>query len=136
MPLQKDIIIVGDVNNQITFIIRTLFFVFIGLVFNVSALKLDVLFFVILITAVLFLARYLSALALVKIKAAYANSVPVITSMAASGFIDTLLAFVAMRAGVNIPNLTEIILLIVILTTVGSMASAIWLEKYYHKKTY
>ena len=136
LPLQKDIVEVVGVNNQITFIVRTLFFVFIGLVFNAAALRMEVLFFVLLITGVLVLARYLSAFALSKLRPEYTNSIPIITAMAASGFIDTLLAFVAMRAGVNIPNLTEIILLIVILTTLVSMFSSIWLERYYHKKTY
>jgi NhaP-type Na+/H+ or K+/H+ antiporter len=117
LPLQKDIVEVVGVNNQITFIVRTLFFVFIGLVFNAAALRMEVF-------------------ALSKLRPEYTNSIPIITAMAASGFIDTLLAFVAMRAGVNIPNLTEIILLIVILTTLVSMFSSIWLERYYHKKTY
>ncbi len=136
LPIEKDIVIVEDVNNQITFITRTLFFVFIGLVFNLKAISSQVFFFVFFISAVLILARYLSVLLLAKIKPEYVNSVPVITAMVASGFIDTLLAFVVIRAGVNIPNLTEIILLIVILTTFAAMISAILLEKFYHKKTY
>jgi cell volume regulation protein A len=131
IPVEKDIVMVEGVNHQITFLVRTLFFFFIGLIFNITAVQKEVLIFAVLITVVLLTARFFAGGVLSVIDKRFRPSLPLFTIMAASGFIDTLLAVMVSRAGVNIPYLTEIILLIVIFTTLSSLIGMIILQRHY-----
>lgn len=137
LPVEKDILMVGGVNNQITFLVRTLFFFFIGLIFDFSSITPELLFFVILITFVLLLSRFLASWVISIIQPKLKASIPIITVMAASGFVDTLLAIMVSRAGIAIQNLTEIILLVVLFTTILSLISVILMGKFYaNRPTY
>jgi len=137
IPVEKDIIMVGGVNNQLTFLIRTLFFFFIGLIFDLSTISKELLFFVLLLTFMLVASRFLAGWVLSLIQPKFKESIPILTVMAASGFVDTLLAIMVARAGIAIPHLTEIILMVVIFTTVISVISVIAVGRHYaNNRTY
>ena len=59
----------------------------------------------------------------------FLNSVPVIATLVASGFTSTLVAFLSIEAGINIPNLAEIVLLLVMGTTLWAIIGAAVLER-------
>src|SRR3989344_2433214 len=128
-PIKADISIVRNVNMEITFLMRTLFFVFLGVIFDIGALKWAILIFVFVITVAEAASRYLAARALVVFEPRFKNSVPVMTTIVASGFTSTLVAFLSIEAGINIPNLAEIVLLLVIFTTLFSIISSAILER-------
>jgi len=128
-PIKADITIVRNINNEITFLMRTLFFVFLGVIFNTEAIKWAIIIFVFVITVAEATSRYLAARALVVFEPRFKNSVPVMTTIVASGFTSTLVAFLSIEAGINIPNLAEIVLLLVIFTTLFSIISSAILER-------
>ncbi|MBI3027182.1 cation:proton antiporter [Candidatus Woesearchaeota archaeon] len=132
-PIQADISILRSINTEITFIMRTLFFVFLGVIFNIDSLKWGIIIFVIVIVVAELVSRYVAARTLAVFEPKFSNSAPVITTLVASGFISTLLAFLAIEAGINIPNLAEIVLLEVLFTTLWSILGAgiieMWLAK-------
>ena len=128
-PIKADITIVRNINNEITFLMRTLFFVFLGVIFNTEAIKWAIIIFVFVITVAEATSRYLAARALVIFEPKFRNSVPVMTTIVASGFTSTLVAFLSIEAGINIPNLAEIVLLLVIFTTLFSIISSAILER-------
>jgi cell volume regulation protein A len=137
LPVEKDILKLEDVNVQITFLVRTLFFFFIGFIFDVSIVRKEVLIFAFVFVGVLLVSRLLASGLLAGVDRRFGKSIPIFTIMTASGFIDTLYGVLAARAGVNIPNLTEIILLMVVLTTIISLIGMLVLEKFYvNKPTY
>ena len=116
-PLQRDVWMVRTVNNELTFLMRTLFFVFLGVVFSPSSLRGEILLVVGMLTLTQLAARYLAARALVRLFPLYQGGVPVITVMVARGFTSTLIALFALQAGLVIDNLVEIVLLLVLSTT-------------------
>ena len=128
-PIKADITIVRNINNEITFLMRTLFFVFLGVIFNTEAIKWAIIIFVFVITVAEATSRYLAARALVVFEPRFKNSVSVMTTIVASGFTSTLVAFLSIEAGINIPNLAEIVLLLVIFTTLFSIISSAILER-------
>ena len=129
IPIKADISIVRGINTEITFIMRTLFFVFLGVIFNTSVIKWNILLFVFIIVVAEVTSRYVAAKALSSFEPRFANSVPVITTLVASGFTSTLVAFVSIEAGINIPNLAEIVLLLVMFTTLWAIIGSAVLER-------
>src|SRR3989338_3835348 len=128
-PIKADISIVRGINTEITFIMRTLFFVFLGVIFNPSVIKWGILLFVLIIVIAEVLSRYIAAKTLAFFEPRFANSVPVITTLVASGFTSTLVAFLSIEAGINIPNLAEIVLLLVMFTTLWAIIGSAILER-------
>ena len=128
-PIKADISIVRGINTEITFIMRTLFFVFLGVIFNTSVIKWNILLFVFIIVVAEVTSRYAAAKTLAFFKPRFANSVPVITTLVASGFTSTLVAFLSIEAGINIPNLAEIVLLLVMFTTLWAIIGSAVLER-------
>jgi len=128
-PIKAEISIVRGVNTEITFIMRTLFFVFLGVIFNPSVIKWGILLFVLIIVIAEVLSRYVAAKTLAFFEPRFANSVPVITALVASGFTSTLVAFLSIEAGINIPNLAEIVLLLVMFTTLWAIIGSAVLER-------
>jgi len=128
-PIKADISIVRSINTEITFIMRTLFFVFLGVIFNTSVIKWGILFFVLIIVVAEVVSRYLAAKTLAFFEPRFENSVQVITILVASGFTSTLVAFLSIEAGINIPNLAEIVLLLVMFTTLWAIIGSAILER-------
>jgi len=128
-PIKADISIVRGINTEITFIMRTLFFVFLGVIFNPSVIKWSILLFVLIIVIAEVLSRYVAAKTLAFFEPRFANSVPVITTLVASGFTSTLVAFLSIEAGIKIPNLAEIVLLLVMFTTLWAIIGSSVLER-------
>jgi cell volume regulation protein A len=128
-PIKADISIVRSINTEITFIMRTLFFVFLGVIFNTSVIKWGILLFVLIIVVAEVVSRYAAAKTLAFFEPRFANSVPVITTLVASGFTSTLVAFLSIEAGIKIPNLAEIVLLLVMFTTLWAIIGSAVLER-------
>jgi|SRR3989338_2809589 len=138
-PVKADILIVRNINTEITFMMRTLFFVFLGIIFDIEVIKWVVVTFVFVITLSEVASRYVAARVLAIFEPKFRNSVPAITTVVASGFTSTLVAFLSIEAGINIPNLAEIVLLLVIFTTLWSIIGSAILERRIQKheiKTY
>ena len=138
-PIKADISIVRGINTEITFIMRTLFFVFLGVIFDTSVIKWGIILFVLIIVVAEVASRYAAAKTLAFFKPRFANSVPVITTLVASGFTSTLVAFLSIEAGIKIPNLAEIVLLLVTFTTLWAIIGSAVLERKLEKyqiKTY
>jgi|SRR3989344_5984319 len=128
-PLRSDISIVRGMSTEMTFLMRTLFFVFLGVIFNTSVMRPEIIIFVLAMIVAEVLSRYVASKALALYEPKFSNSVPVINTLVASGFTSTLVAFLSIEAGISIPNLTEIVLLLVIGTTLWSVVGAAILER-------
>jgi len=128
-PLKTEISIVRGMSTEMSFIIRTLFFVFLGIIFNTKIIQWNVIVFVFIIVVVEVFSRYIASKSLALYEPKFSNSVPVITTLVASGFTSTLVAFLSIEAGINIPNLAEIVLLLVIGTTLWAIIGAAVLER-------
>ena len=128
-PIKTDISLVRGVNTEITFLMRTLFFVFLGIIFDTKLITWGVIIFVLVIVIGEVLSKYVASKVLVIFEPKFANSVPVMTTLVASGFTSTLVAFLSIEAGINIPNLAEIVLLLVMFTTIWAIVGTAILER-------
>ena len=122
-PVSRDILAVRGTNAEITFLMRTLFFVFLGMIFDIGVIGYGIILFAAIIMAAEVLSRYLCAKTLSWIKPRFSPSIPILTNLVASGFTSTLVAFLSIEAGIKIPHLAEIVLLLVFLTTLWAIVS-------------
>ena len=122
-PLRSDISIVRTVNLEITFIIRTLFFVFLGVISNLGDMLSGTSILVIIIVTAEIASRYLSSQIISIFEPKFNNSVSIMSNLIARGFTSTLVAFLAIEGGINIPHIADIVLLLVVLTTIWSIVS-------------
>jgi len=128
-PIKTDISLVRGINTEITFLMRTLFFVFLGVIFNIKLIRWGIIIFVLVIVIGEVVSRYVASKMIVIFEPKFANSVPVMTTLVASGFTSTLVAFLSIEAGINIPNLAEIVLLLVMFTTIWAIVGTAILER-------
>jgi len=108
---------IRNVQPDISFFVRTFFFVILGIIFNPSSISLSVLAVVVLVTVVALAARYASSTLLSHWDSFFIENRQLITIMIPRGFAATILAFVPQQYGINIPFLSDIVLLVVFLST-------------------
>lgn len=112
------------VQKEITFFVRTFFFVFLGVVLSLSALTPSILLASMVLVLALLFARFVSAKALAAFDAGSKKYVFLITAMLPRGLAASVLAFMPLNAGIIIPLFTEIVFLIILgtnmIATIGA----------------
>ncbi len=114
---------------EVTFFVRTFFFIFTGLMFNIEALTGKVLMIGGVVFLILLLARILGVMVL---KMSDKNIAPfgkIITSMMARGLAAAVLASMPLAAGIKIPYFAEIVFSIIILTNLATTLGVFVLER-------
>lgn len=116
-------------HSNISFAVRIFFFVLIGLVFDFSNLTLQTVGIAAIAILLILISRYASLKFLSFCgKKSEKNSFLVVT-MIPRGFVATVLAFIPLSQGASIPMLTEVVLLLVLLSNVVAIVSAMYSEK-------
>lgn len=128
--LDKDISAMKKTDTEFTFLITTFFFVLLGTIFEISVLSnTTVLLIAALLLATKFIARYLSSVAMTPAHSSFRKARLTHTTMMACGVASALVAFLALEAGMLIPFLVEIVLLLVVLTTLASIIGT-WIQQH------
>ncbi|MDD9952890.1 MAG: cation:proton antiporter [Candidatus Woesearchaeota archaeon] len=116
--VERDVFSMKKTDVEFTFLIRTFFFVLLGIVFDLSVLQnWWVIYLALGVLAAELVARYLSCVFMTRVHPSFKKARFIRTVLVASGVTSTLVAFLSIEAGVNIPHLAEIVLLLVFLTT-------------------
>lgn len=119
------------IGDEISFFIKTFFFVFLGLVFDLESLTSNVLIICFSLVILLILSRYISSFILGQIDKKYIENWFIISTMIPRGFVATLIAFLSSEAGLIIPNFTNVILLMIFFGTFTSIiGNFIYRKKY------
>ena len=115
------------VETEISFFVRTFFFVFLGLVFNLGALAVQPLLLAGALTLALIVARFVGVRLLVMFSPSLRSSAVLLTTMMPRGLAAAVLAFLPAESGVQIPLLVETVFLVILFTnvvaTIGAFAS-------------
>ncbi|MBR9701176.1 hypothetical protein GOV11_04900, partial [Candidatus Woesearchaeota archaeon] len=120
--IDQDISSVKRADIEFTFLIRTFFFVLLGIVIDIQAvLKPRILYLVIIVLGLELIARFVSSLSMWKVRPSFRNALFIRTTMVAIGVPSVLAVFLGIQAGLNISSLTEIVLLLVILTNITAI---------------
>jgi cell volume regulation protein A len=111
------------------FIIKNFFFVYLGIIFDLSQVNPISIAICVLILFLMFISRYVSARIMGLLDWNFKKYSIIISSMIARGFTATFVALLPTTMGVNIPRLKEIILLMVLFSTLPTILGAIIFER-------
>lgn len=114
-------------HSNISFAVRIFFFVLIGLVFDFSNLTPQTLGITIIAILLVIISRYISLKILGLSGKKYEENSFLVVTMIPRGFVATVLAFIPMSQGLEIPLLTEIVLIFVLLSNIVALISAIYI---------
>jgi len=112
---------IRDAQGGLSLVTKSFFFVMLGILFSFNALTETVLLIVLGIVAAAFISRYLSATIVSFYDAKLKKHKALIAGMLPRGFVATVAAFLPLEAGIEIPNITDIMLLLVFATTIVAM---------------
>lgn len=107
-------------HAEVSFFVRTFFFIFIGLLFNIKALNPTILIMAWIIFIILLIARILGTKALVMRDEQIAPFGKLMVSMMPRGLAAAVLALMPLAAGMVIPYFAEIVFSIIILTNLAT----------------
>jgi len=116
------------VQTEITFFVRTFFFVFLGVIFNTAALKQDIVVVGGLLTVMLLLARIASTKIMAFFDVNFKKYGLVINTMFPRGLAASVLAFMPATFGIRIPFFVEIVFLIILFTNIIATAGSFAFE--------
>ena len=113
---------IKEVLDDFSFLVKTVFFVFLGIIFDPSLLNVTVIQTLAGILGCILVGRYISSKILAFRHRDFSPYSKIIAVMLPRGFTATVVAFLPAEEGVFIPGFTEIILLMVLVTTVIAIA--------------
>jgi cell volume regulation protein A len=114
---------------EVSFFVRTFFFIFTGLIFNIAALNSTILTIAWVVFLTLLIARILGVKALVKSDKKIALFEKSIISMMPRGLVAAVLASMPLAAGIKIPYFAEIVFSIIILTNLATTVGVFIAER-------
>lgn len=114
---------------EVSFFVRTFFFIFTGLMFNIAALNSTTLTMAWVIFMALLIARILGVKALVMNDKNFAPFEKSIISMMPRGLVAAVLASMPLAAGIAIPYFVEIVFSIIILTNLATTLGVFAIER-------
>lgn len=123
---------ISEIEADVSFFVRTIFFVFLGIVFALSSLNQT---YIILSATILLAAiacRFASVHIIYRKKKDYRNSAWNISLIMPRGYIAAILVFSAYGMGIITKDLVNIVLMNIFLTTFSSIAYSV----YYERKRY
>lgn len=118
---------------EVSFFVRTFFFIFIGLMFNIKALNPTVLIMAWVIFIILMMARILGVKALVMRDENIAPFEKSLVSVMPRGLAAAVLASMPLAAGIEIKYFAEIVFSIIILTNLATTFGVFMIERKKHE---
>lgn len=117
------------VGSDITFFIKTFFFVYLGIIFDITKLNMYLVVIAFSILALVIIVRFISSRILAIIDYNYSSDSFIISVIMPRGFVVTVVAFLIKQRvqefpELNIPFLTELVLFLIFVTTLVSILGA------------
>lgn len=125
---------VEAMQTEVSFFVRTMFFVYMGIVFDLAAFNISLIIIALAIFLAIMLARYVSVKLLLAFDKPLKESKPILLAMMPRGLATAVLATLPIAFGLNL-DFNSIVLLIVILTNVFATIAVFYFEKGQRKKT-
>ncbi len=119
---------IRNVQNEITFFVKAFFFVFLGVIFSYKDIGLDIGIIVASLLFLVFAGRLISSQILSAKHPEFKPYRLLISIMMPRGFVATVVALLPIEKGIAAPGFAEIILLMIIVTTVLSTLAAALFE--------
>lgn len=125
---------ISSVQTDFTFFMASFFFVLLGITMDFSLLTQTTIVIIGGILAIIFATRFLSSELLALMDNYFAKYRSLITIMIPRGYVAAVLAFVPAQQGIEIPFLTDIIVVLVVVTNLIAIAGVAVYAKVHGKK--
>ncbi|MEK6843093.1 MAG: cation:proton antiporter, partial [Candidatus Micrarchaeota archaeon] len=122
---------ITNFNNEISFFVRTMFFVYMGIILNLQEIDLNLMIIALLMFIAALAARYLAVKVLAWRNPQMADSELIITALMPRGLATAVLAaLVADLAidGINFPHISEIVVLFILFTNIFATIAVYYYE--------
>jgi cell volume regulation protein A len=120
-------------QTEVSFFVRTMFFVYMGIVFDLAAFNTQLIIIAFAIFFAIMLARYVSVKLLLAFDKSLKESKPIILAMMPRGLATAVLATLPLAFGLKL-DFNSIVLMVVILTNVFATIAVFYFEKGQRKK--
>ncbi|MCK4814398.1 cation:proton antiporter [bacterium] len=134
-PLESQLKSIVGMQREISFVVKNLFFLIMGIMFDLKSLNWNVMILAILLMTLMAVSRIISVGLISQRDGRYWNDILIISLMLPRGVTASLAAFMPFEMGVTIPLLKEIIVVLVMVTTITATLGFIILEKGSGKRT-
>ncbi|MFA4855432.1 MAG: cation:proton antiporter [archaeon] len=124
---------IETMQTEVSFFVRAMFFVYMGLVFDLTAFGSQLITVAFAIFFAIIIARFLSVKLLMKFDKSLKESKPIIMAMLPRGLATAVLASLPLAFGLNL-DFTNIVLLVVVLTNVFATIMVFYFEYNQRKK--
>lgn len=122
-------------QEEMAFFVRTFFFVFMGLIINISAVSWIVVAFAAAIIASKVFARYVSVGLMARIKPSFSTDRAILTNMLPNGLAAAAMASYPIVAGVGTSIYVEVAFLVILLSNIYTSISVFFVERNTHKSS-
>ncbi|OIO25907.1 hypothetical protein COX85_03100 [Candidatus Micrarchaeota archaeon CG_4_10_14_0_2_um_filter_55_9] len=112
------------VQREISFFVKTFFFVYLGFLFNMNALQLAPLSLALIILAAIYIGRTIAVRILVAKEKHFEKDSALMLSLAPRGLAAAVLAFLPLNSGIKIDYFSDIAFLIILFTSIVATAGA------------
>jgi potassium/hydrogen antiporter len=119
----------AEIEVDVSFLVRTLFFVFLGVIFSFRALEARTLLVSFAILVVIVLSRYAMVRFISRKSPVYKSSTGPLTWILPRGYVAAVLAFAAFGSGMFSSQVMDIVLLNIFITTFVAIAYSIYYGK-------
>jgi len=112
---------IKSVQTDITFFMKSFFFVLLGITFDISILGHIPPLLIVGIVIMILLSRFIASTILAGMDRIFAKFRALITFMIPRGYVAAVLAFVPEQYGIEIPMFTDLVVILIIVTTFVSI---------------
>ena len=109
---------IKKVQTEISFFVKTFFFVYLGIIFNLNSLTPEIIALAVAVLLALFAARFIGTKALTALRPNLKKYSTLLTTMMPRGLAAAVLALIPANQGIHIPLLAETAFMLIMLTAV------------------
>ncbi len=128
-PIEKELKAIQGIQGEMSFLAKNFFFFIMGILFDLSALNVFVLKVTFTLICLMVFSRLVSVGVLSIIDKKYLRDIVAIALMLPRGITASLAAFLPIEEGIVIPWLKEIVVVMVLVTTITATVGYIFVEK-------
>lgn len=128
-PLEDQLKSIIGMQKEVSFVVKNLFFLVMGIMFDLKSLSWEITTIAVILMIIMALSRLISVGVFSFRDDKYWKDAITISLMLPRGVTASLAAFMPLEQGVNIPLLKEIIVVLVMVTTITSTLGFIFIER-------
>jgi len=128
-PLENQLESILGMQKEVSFVVKNLFFLVMGIMFDLKSLSWEITTIAVILMIIMALSRLFSVGVISFRDDKYWKDVVTISLMLPRGVTASLAAFMPIEQGVNIPLLKEIIVVLIMVTTITSTLGFVLIER-------